>query len=157
MDTDARLIYFSNVTANTHKFAQKLDMESARIPIHIKQDGMLYAHSPYVLIVPTYGDGTPKNAVPPQVKAFLNVESNRSLIRGVIGAGNINFGPKFAKASEVVSYKCHVPLLYRFELIGTPSDVQKVTEGLDEFWSIAQSENNDHHNGKKDDFGDPDE
>ena len=36
--------------------------------------------------------------VPKQVIAFLNNEHNRSLIRGVIAAGNNNFGAEFAYA-----------------------------------------------------------
>ena len=66
--------------------------------------------------------------------AFLNNEHNRSLIRGVIAAGNNNFGAEFAYAGDVVSRKCGVPYLYRFELMGTPDDVEAVRVGLEVFW-----------------------
>ena len=72
--------------------------------------------------------------VPKQVIAFLNNEHNRSLIRGVIAAGNNNFGAEFAYAGDVVSRKCGVPYLYRFELMGTPDDVDAVRAGLADFW-----------------------
>ena len=72
--------------------------------------------------------------VPKQVIAFLNNEHNRSLIRGVIAAGNNNFGAEFAYAGNVVSRKCGVPYLYRFELMGTPDDVDAVRAGLADFW-----------------------
>jgi protein involved in ribonucleotide reduction len=34
----------------------------------------------------------------------------------------------------VVSRKCGVPYLYRFELMGTPDDVDAVRAGLADFW-----------------------
>ena len=61
---------------------------------------------------------------------FLNNEHNRSLIRGVIAAGNSNFGPDFCLAGEVISRKCRVPHLYRFELMGDENDVVYVREQL---------------------------
>ncbi|MUM25858.1 class Ib ribonucleoside-diphosphate reductase assembly flavoprotein NrdI [Mycolicibacterium sp. CBMA 295] len=67
-------------------------------------------------------------------RMFLNNEHNRSLIRGVIAAGNNNFGAEFAYAGNVVSRKCGVPYLYRFELMGTPDDVEAVRAGLEDFW-----------------------
>ncbi|MCX6499353.1 MAG: class Ib ribonucleoside-diphosphate reductase assembly flavoprotein NrdI, partial [Arthrobacter sp.] len=30
---------------------------------------------------------------------------------------------------------CQVPHLYRFELMGTPEDVSRVQQGLEEFWT----------------------
>ena len=68
--------------------------------------------------------------VPKQVIAFLNNPHNRSLIRGVIAAGNTNFGAEFCYAGDVVSRKCGVPYLYRFELMGTAEDVEAVRAGL---------------------------
>ncbi|CDO27353.1 class Ib ribonucleoside-diphosphate reductase assembly flavoprotein NrdI [Mycolicibacterium porcinum] len=135
----SHLVYFSSVSENTHRFVQKLQWPEARvtrIPLH----GRIEVNEPYVLILPTYGGGraTPDinngGYVPKQVIAFLNNEHNRSLIRGVIAAGNNNFGAEFAYAGDVVSRKCGVPYLYRFELMGTPDDVDAVREGLKDFW-----------------------
>ena len=55
------------------------------------------------------------------------------LFRSVIAAGNINFGPDFCLAGDVISAKCQVPYLYRFEMMGTEHDVERVKEGLAEF------------------------
>ncbi len=92
-------------------------------------------------MLPTYGGGHANGPdpdaggyVPKQVIAFLNNEKNRSLLRGVIAAGNTNFGAEFGYAGDVVSRKCGVPYLYRFELMGTTDDVIAVREGLAEFW-----------------------
>jgi protein involved in ribonucleotide reduction len=130
------LVYFSSVSENTHRFVQKLGLDAIRIPLH----GRIQVDEPYVLVLPTYGGGhaTPDiNAggyVPKQVIAFLNDERNRSLLRGVIAAGNTNFGAEFCYAGEVVSRKCGVPYLYRFELMGTEDDVAAVHAGLADFW-----------------------
>lgn len=130
------LVYFSSVSENTHRFVQKLGIPATRIPLH----GRIEVDRPYVLVLPTYGGGraTPNindgGYVPKQVIAFLNNERNRALLRGVIAAGNTNFGAEFCYAGEVVSRKCGVPYLYRFELMGTDEDVQAVRAGLADFW-----------------------
>ena len=59
------------------------------------------------------------------------------LIRGVISAGNTNFGEHFCIAGDIISRKCHVPHLYRLEVFGTPEDVERVSEGL-ERWQTLQ-------------------
>ena len=66
---------------------------------------------------------------------FLNNEQNRNLLRGVIGAGNTNFGETYCLAADIVAAKCNVPVLYRFEVMGTSEDVARVTQGLEEFWT----------------------
>jgi len=133
-----RVVYFSSVSENTHRFVQKLGLPAVRIPLH----GRVEVDEPYVLILPTYGGGKANGPdpdaggyVPKQVIGFLNNEHNRSLIRGVIAAGNTNFGAEFCYAGNVVSRKCGVPFLYRFELMGTPEDVTAVRAGLADFWA----------------------
>ena len=124
------VVYFSSTSGNTHRFVEKLDVPARRIPLHAK-DAPLMAEDPYVLIVPTYGGGNGKGAVPKQVIRFLNDPDNRSLIRGVIGAGNTNFGATYGIAGDIIGAKCKVPHMYRFELFGTPDDVRVVRDGLE--------------------------
>jgi protein involved in ribonucleotide reduction len=88
----------------------------------------------YILIVPSYGGGGTAGAVPRQAIRFLN-DPQPPLIRGVIAAGNRNFGDAYGRAGDVISQKCGVPYLYRFELMGTQSeDVDNVRKGVSEFW-----------------------
>lgn len=124
-----KVVYFSSASENTHRFVAKLDVEAERIPLHAG-NGSLTVTEPYVLVVPTYGGGSLDGAVPRQVIRFLNDPGNRSLIRGVISAGNTNFGEAYCIAGDIVAAKCHVPHLFRFELMGTPDDVRRVREGL---------------------------
>ena len=134
------LVYFSSVSENTHRFVQKLSMPASSV-IRIPLRGRIQVDAPYVLVLPTYGGGHANGPdpdaggyVPKQVIAFLNNEHNRSLLRGVIAAGNTNFGAEFGYAGDVVSRKCGVPYLYRFELMGTEDDVIAVRAGLADFW-----------------------
>ena len=78
--------------------------------------------------------GEQAEAVPKQVIAFLNDPANRALLRGVITAGNTNFGEHFCLAAQKIAVKCDAPLLYRFELMGTEQDVANVNEGLMKLW-----------------------
>lgn len=129
----AQLIYFSSVSGNTHRFIEKLGREAKRIPLYTSDETVL-ADEPFVLVVPTYGGGHGRGAVPKQVIKFLNVPENRALIRGVIVSGNTNFGIAYGLAGDIVARKCNVPVLYKFEVFGTPEDVEKVDKGLDQFW-----------------------
>ena len=98
------------------------------------RDSPLVVTEPYVLFVPTYGGGNDDHTIPKQVKKFLNIETNRDLLRGVVGLGNTNFGDHYCKAAEMISAKTGVPLLYRVEILGTPDDVEQVTERLNQLW-----------------------
>ena len=128
-----RLVYFSSASENTRRFVAKLGLDAVRIPLR-RTDPALRVDHPYVLVVPTYGGGAPTGAVPKQVIGFLNDPGNRRGLRGVISAGNTNFGPAYGLAGDIVAAKCGVPHLYRFELMGTPDDVARVREGLHSSW-----------------------
>jgi protein involved in ribonucleotide reduction len=132
------LVYFSSASENTHRFIQRLGVDARRIPLK-PTEPFLHVSEPYVLVVPTYGGGNEGGAVPRQVVKFLNDEHNRSLIRGVIAAGNTNFGEAYCIAGDIISAKCQVPYLYGFELLGTAEDVTRVREGLGRFW-LRQSQ-----------------
>lgn len=132
----SQMVYFSSKSENTHRFIQRLDLLSQRIPTDLSV--CLQVSEPYILVVPTYGGGKAKGAVPRQVIQFLNDEHNRSLLRAVIASGNRNFGEAFCIAGDIISQKCHVPYLYRFELMGTPCDIDNVRTGVSKFWQQQQ-------------------
>lgn len=134
------LVFFSSVSENTLRFVRRLDRPAVRIPLRPRLDGMIRVGRPFVLVVPTYGGGVRAGAVPKQVIGFLNDAANRDLLRGVITAGNTNFGEHYCLAGPVISAKCGVPELYRFELLGTQRDVKRVNEGLARFWAQASQD-----------------
>src|SRR5690606_15838849 len=123
------LVYFSSASESTHRFTTKLGLPADRVPLHTHQDSLKVKEA-YVLVTPTYGGGNGRGAVPKQVIKCLNDPENRSHIRGVISAGNTNFGEAFCLAGDIVARKCQVAHLYRFELMGTADDVERVREGL---------------------------
>ncbi|MCF1470180.1 class Ib ribonucleoside-diphosphate reductase assembly flavoprotein NrdI [Agrobacterium vitis] len=132
------IVYFSSASENTHRFVGKLGLRASRIPVS-PRSGNPSITEPYVLIVPTYSGDDGKGAVPKQVIRFLNDADNRSHLRGVIAAGNSNFGETFCLAGDVISQKCRVPYLYRFELLGTDEDVANVKYGMERFWTSQLS------------------
>jgi len=127
------IVYFSSVSENTRRFVERLDLPAERIPLRPK-DGHLRVDHPYVLFTPTYGGGNGQGAVPKQVIKFLNDAHNRSLIKGVVAAGNTNFGAAYCLAGRIIARKCQVPHLYDFELLGTAEDVMHVRQGLGHTW-----------------------
>lgn len=120
------IVYYSGKSENTHRFVNKLGLPSKRIPI----TGECHVTEPYVLIVPSYGGGAVRGSVPAQVVKFLNDENNRLNLKAVIGSGNTNFGDMYCYGAKAVSNKCGVPLLYKFELMGTARDVECVKNGV---------------------------
>ena len=133
------IVYFSSPSLNTDRFVEKLGIRSIRIPISMKDDEVLVDES-FVLISPTYADDDGSKAVPKQVIRFLNSPVNRNRMIGVISSGNRNFGDMFAHAGKVISKKCNVPLLYKFELSGTPDDVLNVQKGVEKLWNSLKQD-----------------
>jgi protein involved in ribonucleotide reduction len=124
------IVYFSNYSGNTKKFVERLgENEAIRIPI-TDSGGSITVDQPFVLLVPTYGGGEERAAIPRQVRSFLNVKENRALLRGVVGFGNTNFGDHFCKAADLISAKTGVPVIARVEIFGTEDDLNKVKERL---------------------------
>ena len=113
-------------------------MPALRIPIR-PTDPMPEPDGPYVLICPTYADGEGRGAVPKQVIRWLNAPGRRAGIRGVIAGGNRNFGRTFGLAGDVIAAKCGIPVLYRFELAGTETDITRIRAGLETFWGTECS------------------
>ena len=125
------IVYFSNYSGNTKRFVERLgENEAIRIPID-RRSGSITVDQPYVLLVPTYGGGEGRAAIPRQVRTFLNIRENRALLRGVVGFGNTNFGEHFCKAADLISAKTGVPVIAKIEIFGTEDDIKTVKERLD--------------------------
>jgi protein involved in ribonucleotide reduction len=125
------IVYFSNYSGNTKRLVEKLNGNTTRIPIDWDASNPTIVHNEYVLVVPTYGGGSEKSAIPRQVRHFLNIEQNRNLLRGVIGTGNTNFGEHFCKAAEIISAKTGVPIIARVEIFGTDEDIHRIKNRLE--------------------------
>lgn len=122
------IVFFSSQTGNTHAFVKKLGLENNSIRLPAKMIETVYVSKPYILFVPTYAANDGRGALPKSVVKFLNVENNRDLLRGIVASGNKNFGSNFCLGAEIISKKCDVPILYRYELRGTMYDVANVMD-----------------------------
>lgn len=131
------LVYYSSSSGNTQRFIENAGIPAIRIPISPKQE-MEPVTRPYVLICPTYADDDGSKAIPKQVIRFLNDIHNRSLIVGVVGTGNRNFGALYGYAGNIIARKCEVPLLCKFELSGTIDDIQKLKSQMGKLWTTLQ-------------------
>ena len=105
--TIGALVYFSSASENTARFVAGCRLQDEginvyRIPLRAA-DPALNVREPYVIMVPTYGGGVVKKAVPIQVKRFLNDPANREWIRGVIASGNTNFGEAYCAAGDIIA------------------------------------------------------
>ena len=128
------VVYFSSVSENTKRFVDKLGGNAVRIPLKAEEAARFVHPKDSVLIVPTYGGGNEGATVPKQVIKYLNNPENRKHIKAVIAGGNTNFGAHFCRAGDIVAQKLGVPVLYRFEITGTPEDVVEVKERLARLW-----------------------
>ncbi|MDD7384528.1 MAG: class Ib ribonucleoside-diphosphate reductase assembly flavoprotein NrdI [Actinomycetaceae bacterium] len=136
------MVFFSSISENTWRFAVKLGFPAVRIPVYERRDPQPLVNEPYVILVPTYGGGNTHGAVPKQAIHFLNIKANRDLCVGVMSSGQKNFGKYYCIAADIIARKCGVRPLYRFELMGTPEDVRRAREGMEELW---QSQILRHH------------
>lgn len=71
-DAIGAVVYFSSASENTSRFIHSCKLEEQginvyRIPMRPK-DPALNVDEPYILVVPTYGGGVAKKAVPVRVK-----------------------------------------------------------------------------------------
>lgn len=83
------IVYFSSRSENTHRFVQRLGLPAVRIPLNEREHlrrRTLYSHRSQ-LWRRRYGRRGTASGDP-----LLNDVHNRQLIRGVIAAGNRNFG-----------------------------------------------------------------
>jgi protein involved in ribonucleotide reduction len=107
------LLAFDSKTGNVKRFVDKLGLKSIQI-----EDG-LSIDIPFVLITYTTDFGS----VPMTTIKFL--EKNHRNLVGVASSGNRNWGNSYGLAADKISNMYNIPLLYKFELSGTPLDVQK--------------------------------
>jgi protein involved in ribonucleotide reduction len=130
------VVYFSSVSENTKRFVDKLGLTSFRIPLSSQEAEASTYDKDCVLVTPTYGGGNDNQTVPKQVIKFLNNPENRKHVKAVIAGGNTNFGEHYGKAGEIIAHKLGVPLISRFEVLGTPDEVSQAKERIAELWQL---------------------
>ncbi|ASR53990.1 MULTISPECIES: class Ib ribonucleoside-diphosphate reductase assembly flavoprotein NrdI [Cellulomonas] len=116
--------YYSSASGLVRSFAQRLER-----PVHDlaqREVRLSEADGPWVLLTPSYKTGNDANdTVPEAVRRFLRSAANRRRLVGVIGSGNRNFGRYYQDAARLVARASGRPVLFEFELAGTPWDVEE--------------------------------
>ena len=117
--------YWSSSTRNTATLANKLATPTIRIGDDTIDD---YT----VLMTPTYEQPRLGDYIPRPVRTWLG--RNGQWVIGVIGTGNLSFGHTYCQAAHDIAECLHVPVLYRCELMGTPTDVDAIDTGIRQHW-----------------------
>ncbi|MDH6674306.1 protein involved in ribonucleotide reduction [Paenibacillus sp. LBL] len=112
------IIVYASLTGKVKRFIAKLDLDIKCIEL---KKGMK-VDEPFILVTYTTGFGE----VPKVVMEFL--EGNHSLLKGVAASGNRNWGPRYGISADIISRRYNVPIISKFEMAGTPSDVSYFQE-----------------------------
>lgn len=125
--------YYSSVSNLTGRFAERLATAHRR-PIFNLADANVRkreAEEPWVLLTPSYKAGNANQVtLPTPVRAFLRSPMNRRRLIGIIGSGNRNFGVHYQAAARELAQVSGRPVLFEFELSGTPEDVDRCVDIL---------------------------
>jgi protein involved in ribonucleotide reduction len=110
------VIYFDTKTGNVRRFVEKLiSVDSCIKAININD--LSECSEAGHLITFTTGSGF----VPVTTSYFM--ERYHELILSVSSSGNRNWGRNFALSASILSAQFDKPILHRFELAGTESDI----------------------------------
>lgn len=118
--------YFSSVSNLTGRFAEHLAERTGRAVFNLADSAVRRGETdgPWVLLTPSYKAGNADEVtLPAPVKAFLRSPANRRSLVGIIGSGNRNFGEYYQAAARELAAASGRPVLFEFELSGTPEDV----------------------------------
>ncbi|WP_150271350.1 class Ib ribonucleoside-diphosphate reductase assembly flavoprotein NrdI [Paenibacillus tepidiphilus] len=107
------LIVYDSKTGNVKRFISKLNLPAVQIEEQMTID------EPYVLVTYTTGFGE----IPERVSSFL--QDNAKHLLGVSASGNRNWGERFALSADIIADLYQVPVISKFELSGTKTDVER--------------------------------
>ena len=112
------LVLYDSLTGNVARFVRKLPILAQPIceQMVVEQD--------FVLITYTTGLGK----VPETTASFL--AKNQAHLKGIASSGNKNFGTYYAVSADVIARTYGVPIVSKFELSGTQTDVSLFIERL---------------------------
>lgn len=123
------MYYYSSTSGLVRSFAERLGRPAYNLAE--REHRRSEADGPWVLLTPSYKTGNDRNdTIPEGVRRFLASPVNRRRLVGVLGSGNRNFGTHYQRAARVVAERSGRPVLFEFELAGTPWDVAECCEIL---------------------------
>ncbi|MGM0968602.1 MAG: class Ib ribonucleoside-diphosphate reductase assembly flavoprotein NrdI [Bacillota bacterium] len=111
------LITYDSLTGNVQRFVDKIINNKYYNVKKITEDMLIT--EPFIHITYTIGFGE----VPKLTQIFIH--NNKELLRGICSSGNKNWGNNFGLAADKIANQYNAPILLKFELAGTDSDVAK--------------------------------
>lgn len=134
--------YYSSASGLVRSFAERLGRPAFNLAE--REHRTAEVDGPWVLLTPSYKSGNDANdTVPEAVRRFLRSEHNRRLMVAVMGSGNRNFGQYYQKAARQIAEISGRPVLFEFELSGTPWDVEECRRLLEELDEALDASNPD--------------
>lgn len=123
--------YYSSASGVVRSFAERLGRPVYNLAE--REHRLSEADGPWVLLTPSYKTGNDRNdTIPEGVRRFLRSPVNRRRMVGVMGSGNRNFGRYYQMAARSIAEQSHRPVLFEFEIAGTPWDVAECRRILEE-------------------------
>jgi protein involved in ribonucleotide reduction len=123
--------YYSSASGLVRSFAERLGRPAYNLAE--REHRLREADGPWVLLTPSYKTGNDRNdTIPEAVRRFLRSPVNRRRMVGVLGSGNRNFGAYYQRAARDIAALSGRPVLFEFELAGTPWDVAECARILDD-------------------------
>ena len=134
------IYYYSSSSGLVRTFAVRLGRPAFNLADREHRTAIVT--QPWVLLTPSYKSGNAHNdTIPEAVKRFLRAQENRRSLVGGMGAGDRNCGRDDQKAAREIAELSSRPILFEFELSGTPWDVQecnRIMGELDEALALDQ-------------------
>ncbi|MDD7930256.1 ribonucleotide reductase stimulatory protein [Microbacterium thalli] len=128
--------YYSSVSNLIRRFATHLTAADGRpvLDLSERENRANEPVGPWVLLTPSYKAGNDAHAtLPAPVRSFLRSPITRRRLVGIIGSGNRNFGEHYQAAARELSRVSGRPVIFEFELAGTPEDVAECARRLAAF------------------------
>lgn len=114
------LVTYESMTGNVRRFVRKLEQKMQIKTMEITEN--LKVDEPFIHITYTIKFGQ----IPEMTQKFIH--KNKDLLLGVCSSGNRNWGNYFAAAADKLSQQYNVPVLHKFELSGSDSDLDKLIQ-----------------------------
>ena len=119
-------VYYDSKTGNVQRFIDKLKKEKPEWNFIKITDNMEISEKGHLVTFTTNFGETPSTT-----EKFLENENNRKYIESVCSSGNMNWGTLFGKAADNIEEKYGIPVLMKFELSGTSTEVENYIDYLE--------------------------
>ena len=119
-------IYYDSKTGNVERFIKKMQMQRPEWHvIKIKPEMTIENEGHFLTFTTKIGE------IPVTTNKFLRNENNSKLLKSVSSSGNRNWGQFFALAADKIQQKYGIPVLMKFELSGTNTEVENYIDYLE--------------------------